>query len=211
MGALCGLLAMSACGDDSEAGSVPTFTVAVSSYTSRPPATTTTTIDPGKLKPGDVVPQEQEYTVQSGDYLAGIAQQYGISADEIANYNNFADGVGEVITPGQTITIPPNAKLPDTEAGPGGGSDETATTDELAGSDQVETSDGGSQGDDDEPSTGDNCGKGSYTVEEGDYPIGVAQKFDVTPQALDQANAGTAGYSAFYPGLEIVIPAKSDC
>ena len=39
----------------------------------------------------------------------------------------------------------------------------------------------------------------------------MAEKFDVTVDALDAANAGTPGYSAFYPGLEIVIPAKADC
>ena len=34
----------------------------------------------------------------------------------------------------------------------------------------------------------------------------MAEKFDVTVEALDAANAGTAGYSGFYPGLKIVIP-----
>ena len=32
-----------------------------------------------------------------------------------------------------------------------------------------------------------------------------------TVEALDAANAGTDGYSSFYPGLVIVIPAKTDC
>ena len=34
----------------------------------------------------------------------------------------------------------------------------------------------------------------------------VAEKFDVTVEALDAANANTNGYSSFYPGLKIVIP-----
>jgi len=42
-------------------------------------------------------------------------------------------------------------------------------------------------------------------------PIKVAEKFDVTVEALNAANAATTGYSAFYVGLEIVIPAKADC
>ena len=46
---------------------------------------------------------------------------------------------------------------------------------------------------------------------EGDYLGKVASKFDVTVGALDAANASTPGYSSFYVGLEIVIPAKSDC
>jgi hypothetical protein len=39
----------------------------------------------------------------------------------------------------------------------------------------------------------------------------VANKFDVTVEALRAANSGTDDYSVFYVGLEIVIPAKSDC
>jgi LysM repeat protein len=57
---------------------------------------------------------------------------------------------------------------------------------------------------------GDNCVAGSYTLEAGDYPNKVAQKFDVTVDQLNAANANTPGYSSFYVGLEIVIPAK-DC
>ena len=39
----------------------------------------------------------------------------------------------------------------------------------------------------------------------------MAEKFDVTVEAMDEANQGTNGYAAFYPGLKIVIPAKEDC
>ncbi|MEJ7722452.1 MAG: hypothetical protein WKF58_19380 [Ilumatobacteraceae bacterium] len=39
----------------------------------------------------------------------------------------------------------------------------------------------------------------------------MAQNFDVTLDQLNAANANTAGYAGFYPGLEIVIPAASDC
>jgi LysM repeat protein len=46
-----------------------------------------------------------------------------------------------------------------------------------------------------------------YTVQKGDVPFNVARKFSITLDALNQANAGTPGYSAFYPGLKIKIPA----
>ena len=39
----------------------------------------------------------------------------------------------------------------------------------------------------------------------------VSAQADVTVEALRAANANTAGYSSFYPGLTIVIPGKSDC
>ncbi|MGE5211356.1 MAG: LysM peptidoglycan-binding domain-containing protein, partial [Acidobacteriota bacterium] len=61
------------------------------------------------------------------------------------------------------------------------------------------------------PDAGDNCAQGTYTIVEGDYLGKVASKFDVTVEALNAANASTPGYSSFYVGLEIVIPAKSDC
>ena len=62
------------------------------------------------------------------------------------------------------------------------------------------------------PDSGSNCPAGSYTIEASDTArTKVASKFDVTVEALDAANAGTSGYSAFYPGLKIVIPAKADC
>jgi len=58
------------------------------------------------------------------------------------------------------------------------------------------------------PDAGDNCDQGTYTIVAGDVPSKVANKFDVTVEALNAANSGTSGYSSFYVGLEIVIPAK---
>jgi LysM repeat protein len=205
LAALTGLLALSACGDDDADATLPSYSIAPESYVTRPPATTTTTIPLEDIKPGEASPQEQIYEVQSGDYLAGIAAKYEVSAEEIANYNDFPNGVNELIVPGQEIKIPPNAVVPAEEA------DETTTT-PLAGENLVTTTDDGSATDDStEQTTGDNCGPGKYALQAGDYPIGVAKKFDVTVDALAAANADTPGYSAFYPGLEIVIPAKSNC
>ena len=43
---------------------------------------------------------------------------------------------------------------------------------------------------------------GSYTITADDTTrLKVAEKFDVTVEALDAANANTSGYSGFYPGL----------
>lgn len=62
------------------------------------------------------------------------------------------------------------------------------------------------------PDAGSNCPAGQYTIEASDTArTKVAEKFDVTVDALDAANAGTSGYGAFYPGLKIVIPAKAGC
>jgi LysM repeat protein len=46
-----------------------------------------------------------------------------------------------------------------------------------------------------------------YTVQAGDVPFTVAQDFNISLDALNLANAETSGYSAFYVGLVIKIPA----
>lgn len=52
-----------------------------------------------------------------------------------------------------------------------------------------------------------NCDLGSYTITVDDMSRSqVADMFCVSVQALDTANVDTEGYSAFYPGLKIVIP-----
>jgi LysM repeat protein len=52
-------------------------------------------------------------------------------------------------------------------------------------------------------------GLGVYEVQKGDTPALVAQKFDVTVDDLNAANAGLVGFDAFYVGLAITIPAVS--
>ena len=44
------------------------------------------------------------YTVQSGDTLGTIADQYGLSVSALANYNNISPPY--TVTVGQTLTIP---------------------------------------------------------------------------------------------------------
>ncbi|MFM9037524.1 MAG: LysM peptidoglycan-binding domain-containing protein [Actinomycetota bacterium] len=46
-----------------------------------------------------------------------------------------------------------------------------------------------------------------YTIQSGDVPFTVANRYGITLDALNLANVDTSGYSAFYVGLKIVIPA----
>jgi LysM repeat protein len=55
--------------------------------------------------------------------------------------------------------------------------------------------------------TGAVAGEQRYTIQSGDVPFLVARKFGVTLDALNLANVDTPGYSAFFVGLEIIIPA----
>jgi hypothetical protein len=55
-----------------------------------------------------------------------------------------------------------------------------------------------------EPTTA--CVSGTYRVADGDYPVLVAQKFDITLDALNAANTDTPDFGSWYPGLAIQIP-----
>jgi len=46
-----------------------------------------------------------------------------------------------------------------------------------------------------------------YTIQSGDYEGKVADRFGITVDELRAANVATPGYSAFYEGLKIKIPA----
>ena len=55
---------------------------------------------------------EQEYTVQAGDSLASIADRYGITLEQLINYNQFADGADHLLLPGEQLLVPPAALVP---------------------------------------------------------------------------------------------------
>lgn len=135
----------------------------------------------------------QEYTVQAGDYPIKVADQFGVPLQDLVNFNGWASEA-EFPFPGSVIKIPPGAVAA------------SEPTEEPVAEETTE------EPGDTIPEAGDNCAEGSYTIAADDTTrISVADKFDVTVEALDAANAGTPGYAAFYPGLEIVIPAKADC
>jgi LysM repeat protein len=99
------------------------------------------------------------------------------------------------LAPGAIMKLPPNWTEPGTapETTP-----ETGTT---PSAESTTTVAGG----------GSTCAGGDYTIVEGDYLGKVAKKLDTTVEALNAANANTAGYSAFYPGLKIKTPPKANC
>ncbi len=190
---------LGACGgsDDGAAQSTIALSQESTAFVVRPPVTTVAVADTTPVE-GEVSTAAQEYTIQSGDYPLKVANQFGVTVDELVAFNEWGS-VDEFPFPGTVIQIPPGATVPAATtttiaaATPGGA---TATTTAPAAT---------------IPDAGDNCGEGEYTIVEGDYEGKVAANFDVTVDALRAANASTSGYSAFYPGLTIVIPGKSDC
>ncbi len=198
---LVGAFVMASCGTADDAATQSTIDLSGSStaFVVRPPATTVPTTEAATA--GAVVETEQEYVVQAGDTPIGVANRFGVSLDDLVAYNEWPTAA--LPFPGETIRIPPGGTVPGAE--PAAATDTATDTDTDTDTDSAEPAAT-------IPDAGDNCAPGSYTIEEGDTTrTAVAEKFDVTVDALDSANAGTPGYNAFYPGLEIVIPAKDDC
>jgi LysM repeat protein len=198
-----GALVFAACGsDDSNGATRSTIDLSQGStaFVVRPTTPSTTVADE---TPGEVTSNAQEYVVQAGDYPLAVANKFGVSLDELVSFNGWASA-GEFPFPGETILIPPGGVVPgaetaaDTADATEGATDEASAVDSSAPADTI-------------PAAGDNCGEGSHTVVAGDYPLKVAEQYDVTIEALDAANANNPAYGQFAPGQTIIIPAKADC
>ena len=142
----------------------------------------------------------QDYTIQSGDYPLKVANQFGVTVDELVAFNEWGS-VNEFPFPGTVIKIPPGA----TVAGA------TTRDDRGPGDRRGRRDHDRSPPASTIPDAGDNCGEGEHIVEAGDIPISVAKKYDVTLEALNAANANNPAYSQFIPGQKIIIPGKADC
>lgn len=200
---LVGAFLLASCGSADEGATQSTIDLSAAStaFVVRPPATTLPTDGSVEVVDG-VATTEQEYVIQAGDYPFKLVEQFGVSLEDLVAYNEWGSA-NEFPGPGTTIKIPPGGK-----AASAASTDEGETAAAEAGG---SADDGASATVVTIPDAGDNCGQGTYTIVEGDFEGKVAGNFDVTVDALRAANSSTAGYNAFYPGLEIVIPAKADC
>jgi LysM repeat protein len=172
------------------------------SYVIRDQVTTTTTPAQNTADTEGRSSVEQAYTVQAGDYPVKVATLYDVSLEELSNYNQWESDYSDFPSPGGTVRIPPNAKFVNPDAPETTDAEtETLTTESDSSDDESTTS----------TTLGGPCDPGTYTLETNDYPGGVAEKFGVSVEALNEANAATEGYDGFYVGLDIVIPPPSDC
>jgi LysM repeat protein len=188
------------CGEDATGARTTIAEVQSTSYVVQPPITTTTTTTVPTVVPGDgavIDPNEQTYTVQSGDSVYKIANLYGIEPAVLANYNSWPEGINHFLSVGDIIKVPPGAQAPgsgDTETGDG--TDATAT--------------------DTEPDTDDTtaapAGIGcEHTVVAGDNPSRLAEQYEVTLDELNAVNADNPAYGHFQLGSQIHIPANGTC
>ena len=211
--AMAGLVLGACGGSDAAEPSLSTFDLSSTAFVTRPPETTTTIVAGEADAAGATAGTEQEYVVKAGDFPNRVAQLYGVTTEEIGAYNGWANctssGCPEFPFPGGIVKIPPGATNPSAGASTGGDAEPTVIGGEDAqpapAPEQTETAG------DTIPDAGDNCGPGRHVIKAGDVPIRVANQYDVTLEALNQANANVAAYSTFIPGQEIVIPPKSNC
>lgn len=200
---LIGAVVLSSCGGSETAATQSTIDLSAAStaFVVRPPATTEPPADTAAAgDPDAIVEGTQEYTVQSGDYPFLLVERFDVTLEDLLGVNEWTSP-NQFPGPGTVILIPPGGKSVAAATAPTPDAPDDTSGDTASEDVATETI----------PDAGDNCAPGSYTIVEGDYPGKVASKFDVTVDALNAANVNTSGYGAFYVGLEIVIPAKSDC
>lgn len=197
-------LVLSACGDGDGSATQTTLRLTPTNYVTVPPTptTTTTTTVPGQPAdpnaPAVTNPGEQTYTVQQGDYPLRVAKLFGITLEQLAAHNGWADPLkvsNAQFYAGLVIKIPAGAAVP------------TSAPPTSAGQVSAPAATSGPTS-----STIDTAGQGRYTIKEGDVPVRVAQSFDVTLEQLATANgwASTTPTNAeFQVGKTIVIPAKT--
>jgi len=172
---------LSACGEGQSAAATTQLNLGAPAYATL--AVTQSTLPASTTippLPGQRLSVEQSYQILYGDNLLKIAGIYSITAELIAQANGWVDGTAHLIYPGDIIKIPAGAIMPYP----------TTTTIPTA------------------PPTTEPCVREKYTVQSGDSPSRVANKFDVTLQELGAANTKTQGYRNFVVGIEINIPCE---
>jgi LysM repeat protein len=194
------LLGLSSCGDDDGAATVSTVQIKPSSYSVKDPATTTTVPTSAVAGADGKSAAEQTYVVQSNsDVPFNIAKKFGVSLDELRNYNGWDAKYSQFPGKGGTVRIPPGAIFIDPNA---------TTTTAAAGSTANTTDASGST-----PasgSAGDRCHP-TYEVKSGDAPLVITRRFDITIDQLNAVNSATPNWPNLYTGRKINLPPPADC
>ena len=108
---------------------------------------------------------EGSYTVEPNDTAYAIAQKFGITVEELAAANNMTVAQIADLSVGQKLIIPQRAQ-----------EQQPVTTTTPQTSEPAATS---------TPVAGE---EGTYTVQDGDIPVTIAEKFGITVEALLAAN-----------------------
>jgi len=162
-----------------------------------PTATPWATPPPVVYVEGGPVPvnggSEGSYTVEPGDIAYDIALKFGITVEELASANNMTVEEIAQLSVGQKLIIPqrPPEQQPVTTTTPSTGEPAATATPEAGEPETTST-----------PVAGE---EGTYTVQEGDIPVTIAEKFGISVEALLEANDITDPTSLTI-GQVLVIP-----
>lgn len=129
----------------------------------------------------------QTYVVQSGDSMNKIAQQFGITPEELAQANNM--NVNDTIHPGETLIIPGGTAVVE-------GPTPTATPAPDQG---MGGSDTGQQGQSGQGNSG------VHVVQPGENLFRIGLKYGCTVNQMAQFN-GIRNPNYIYPGQSLKIP-----
>jgi LysM repeat protein len=153
--------------------------------TTAPP---TTTPPPASASPVESTPGTDRpgtYTVRSGDAWYLIASRLGVDVDDLLAANGAT--VDTALFPGKVLAVPGATPAAPIAASTDPGNASPGTT--SPGTSTPGTSSPG----------------GTYTVVDGDYWVGIAQKLGVGLQDLLDANGATTD-TAIFPGDVINVP-----
>jgi N-acetylmuramoyl-L-alanine amidase len=196
-----GVLAMlAACSTGGGGSSGSTTTVATTAFSTIPIQTTTVPdTAPGQGATGASgtsgtggAAGGATYTVQSGDYLVGIAKKLGVPLQSLLDANGMT--ATSLITPGMKLKVPSATSSSSTTTKAGG----TATT--AAGGSSTSAA----------PTTTTTLpgAGGTYTVQPNDYWAGIAQKLGVNVDDLVAFNDATVN-TVIHPGDKLKVPPKA--
>jgi len=139
---------------------------------------------------GGPIPQtggnEGSYTVEPEDTAYGIALKFNITVEELASANNMTVEQIADLSVGQRLIIP--------KAAPG--EQQPVTTATPEGAEPAEPA---------STSTPVAASGGTYTVQDGDYPTSIAEKFGISAEALMEAN-GITDPAGLKIGQVLIIP-----
>ena len=197
--ALCGAaLAAAACGDDSGAGDPP-------DDASIPTATLPAELPEPMIVGGGIVQPGggTTYTITSGDTLAGVAERFGVSLEDLLAANPGIDPA--TLQSGDNIKLPTGTDVPSVTPEPEATEDAEPTeeaTEEPAPTEPPAT-------EEPEPTNTPTSLGQTYVVQAGDIPETIAAQFGITTQQLLDANPGINPTNLQIGDVLIIPPAES--
>ena len=132
------------------------------------------------------------YVVKDGDNPSSIAEQFGISVEELMAANDIIDPTD--LHAGDELVIPGGAVL---------GEQATPRPSATAPAEPSPTPRPA------QPAATPSSGQQTYTVQDGDYPESIAAQFGITADALMAAN-GITDATSLQVGQVLIIPAPAE-